>query len=99
MGDMTDAQTDKTLQLRLENARLARAETALKAKGNSLEEALKALEARLAEHEEQALSQHAALEHDKHQARHAWHHTYAWTFVVKISSIDNNSLSLHNLGM
>ena len=69
-SDMTDAQTDKTLQLRLENARLARAETALKAKGSSLEEALKALEARLAEHEELALSQHAALEHGKHQARH-----------------------------
>ena len=66
--DLIDAQTDRTLQLRLENARLSRAEATLRAKGSSLEEALRALEGRLAEQEERALAQHAAFEHGKYQA-------------------------------
>ncbi|KAL0030510.1 hypothetical protein WJX79_000290 [Trebouxia sp. C0005] len=64
----TDTQTDGVLQLRLDNAKLMRSEAALRAKGSSLEEALKALEARLSEYEAQAMAQHAALEHGKHQA-------------------------------
>ncbi|KAA6420754.1 MAG: hypothetical protein FRX49_09331 [Trebouxia sp. A1-2] len=63
----TDTQTDGVLQLRLDNAKLMRSEAALRAKGSSLEEALKALEARLSEYEAQAMAQHAALEHGKHQ--------------------------------
>ena len=65
----TDTQTDGVLQLRLDNAKLMRSEAALRAKGSSLEEALKALEARLSEYEAQAMAQHAALEHGKHQVR------------------------------
>ncbi len=65
----TDTQTDGVLQLRLDNAKLLRSEAALRAKGSSLEEALKALEARLSEYEAQAMAQHAALEHGKHQVR------------------------------
>ena len=67
-SELIDAQTDRTLQLRLENAKLSRVEAALRAKGNSLEDALKALEGRLAEHEELALAQHAALEQSRYQA-------------------------------
>ncbi|DBB03226.1 TPA: hypothetical protein ACH3X1_013287 [Trebouxia sp. C0004] len=65
---VTDTQTDGVLQLRLDNAKLMRSEAALRAKGSSLEEALKALEARLSEYEAQAMAQHAALEHGQHQA-------------------------------
>ena len=67
-SDLIDAQTDRTLQLRLENARLSRAEATLRAKGSSLEAALRALEGRLAEQEDRALAQHAALEYGKYQA-------------------------------
>lgn len=65
----SDIQTDGVLQLRLDNAKLMRSEAALRAKGSSLEEALKALEARLSEYEAQAMAEHAALEHGKHQVR------------------------------
>ena len=65
----SDTQTDGVLQLRLDNAKLVRSEAALRAKGSSLEEALKGLEARLSEYEAQAMAQHAALEHGKHQVR------------------------------
>jgi len=65
----SDTQTDGVLQLRLDNAKLMRSEAALRAKGSSLEEALKALEAKLSEYEAQAMTQHAALEHGKHQVR------------------------------
>ena len=64
---VTDAQSDRMLQLRIENARLCRGEAALKAKGNSLQEALTALEARMSEFEAEALGQHAALEQSKQQ--------------------------------
>ena len=63
----SDTQTDGVLQLRLDNAKLMRSEAALRAKSSSLEEALKGLEARLSEYEAQAMTQHAALEHGKHQ--------------------------------
>ena len=56
------------LQLRLENAKLARVEANLKAKVISQEEALKALETRLTEYESEAMGQHASLEQDKQQA-------------------------------
>lgn len=62
-----DSQTDNTLQLRVENARLSRAEAALRVKGRGLEEALTALEARLSEFEAEAMAQHAALEQGKKQ--------------------------------
>ena len=55
------------LQLRIDNAQLCRAEAALKAKGSSLQEALKALEARMSEFETEAMGQHAALEQGKQQ--------------------------------
>lgn len=64
----SDAQAASMLQLRVENARLSRAEVTLRAKGNSLEEALKALESRLSEYEQEAMGQHAALEQGKQQA-------------------------------
>lgn len=64
---VTDAQSDRVLQLRIENARLCRAEAALQAKGNSLQEALTALETRLTEFEAEAIGQHAALEQGKAQ--------------------------------
>lgn len=65
---VADSQTDSTLlQLRVDNAKLSRAEAALRAKGSNLEEALKALEARLSEYEAQAMAQHAALEHDRQE--------------------------------
>lgn len=64
---VTDAQSDRMLQLRIENARLCRAEAALKAKGNGLQEALTALEARMREFEAEALGQNAALEQGKQQ--------------------------------
>ena len=63
----TDTQTDSILQLRLDNARLARAEAALRLKGSSLEEAVKAGEVMLSEYEAQAMAQHAALEQGKQQ--------------------------------
>lgn len=62
-----DTQTDSILQLRLDNARLARAEAALRVKGSSLEEAVKASEVMLSEYEAQAMAQHAALERGKQQ--------------------------------
>lgn len=58
------------LQLRVDNARLSQAEAALRAKSDSLEEALHALEAKLSEYEVEAMGQHAILEQDKQQARH-----------------------------
>lgn len=63
----TDAQSDRLLQLRIENARACRAETALQAKCNSLQEALSALEGRLTDYEAEALGQHALLEQGKEQ--------------------------------
>lgn len=65
----SDTRTDGVLQLRLDNAKLMRSEAALRAKCSSLEEALKGFEARMSEYEAQAMTQHAALEHGKHQVR------------------------------
>ena len=67
VDQVTDTQSDRILQLRIENARLGRAEAALKAKGNSLQEALMALEARMSEFEAEAMGQHAAVEQGKQQ--------------------------------
>ena len=67
MDQVTEAQSDRLLQLRVENARLCRTEAALKAKSNSLQEALTALEARTSEFEAEAIGQQAALEQDKQQ--------------------------------
>ena len=64
----TGAQSAALLQMRVDNARLSRSDAALRAKGNSLEEALHALEARLSEYEAEAMGQHAILEQDKQQA-------------------------------
>ena len=69
---VTDTQSDRILQLRIENARLCRAKAALKARGKSLQEALMALEARMSEFEAEAMGQHAALEQGKQQVIGQW---------------------------
>lgn len=74
VDQVTDAQSDRVLQLRIENARLSRVEAALKVKGSSLQEALTALEARMSEFEAEAMGQHAALEQGKQQVLRQYSH-------------------------
>lgn len=97
---VTHAQSDRVLQLRIENARLGRAEAALKAKGDSLQEALMALEARMSEFEAQAMGQHAALEQGKQQViRQHLHNNVNHNNDIKIkkSSIEYGSTNIIKL--